>query len=151
MVTAIFPVKGQPPHIGHILTIVSIYGDYDKIIVHVLEEPGKYYKEENFLIPSKEVVDIFKNIFQYMPKIEVISTKFSLRDKTSFDDFPLFDVIVTGNKDFEKDMKIKKPFRYVPRSMIHGFDISGRLMRKLMRSKGNKSNNIGSILHSRPS
>ena len=103
------------------------------------------------MIPSKEVVDIFKNIFQYMPKIEVISTKFSLRDKTSFDDFPLFDVIVTGNKDFEKDMKIKKSFRYVPRSMIHGFDISGRLMRKLMRSKGNESNNLGAILHSRPS
>lgn len=139
MVTAIFPVKGQPPHIGHILTIVSIYGDYDKIIVHILEEPGKYYKEEDFLIPSHEVVDIFKNVFKYMPKIEVMLDKFSLRDKTSFDDFPPFDVIVTGNKDFEKDMKIKKPFRYVPRSTIHGFDISGRLMRELMRSKGKGS------------
>lgn len=74
-----------------------------------------------------------------MPKIEVVPGEFSLRDKTSFDDFPPFDVIITGNKDFEKDMKIKKPFRYVPRSMIHGFDISGRLMRKLMKSKGNES------------
>ena len=31
MVTALFPIKGQPPHIGHVLTLVRIYDEYDKI------------------------------------------------------------------------------------------------------------------------
>jgi len=134
MVTAIFPMKGQPPHIGHILTLVRIYDDYDKIILHIVDNPGKHYKDEDFIIPPEEVAAIFREVFKYMPKIEVVVGKKHLRDRTSFDDLPPFDVIVTGNRDFIKEMKGEKPVRFVPRSKIYGFDISGTLLRKVMRN-----------------
>lgn len=132
---AIFPMRGQPPNIGHILTIVKIYDDYDEIILHILGNPFPYYNEEEFIIPPKEVVSIFKKMFKYMPKIKVILGKQPLRDRTSFDDLPHFDIIVTGNKSFIKTVKGKKPVRFVPRSKIHGFDISGTMLRKVMRDK----------------
>ena len=140
MVTALFPIKGQPPHIGHILTIVRIYDDYDKIILHIIDNPGKYYEAKDFIIPPEEVAAVFKEVFKYMPKIEVILAKKHLRDRSSFDDLPHFDVIVTGNKDFMREMESRKPVRYVPRSTIYGFDISGTMLRKALRQTQEKGN-----------
>ena len=68
-----------------------------------------------------------------MPKVEVILRDEHLRDKTSFDDLPYFDVIVTGNKEFIKTMKSEKKVKFVSRSKICGFDISGENIRKIMR------------------
>ena len=126
-------MRGQPPHIGHILTIAKIYDDYDKIILHIISSPGKYYVEEEFIIPAEEVATVFKEIFKNMPKIEIVIGKDHIRDRTTFEDLPPFDIIITENKDFIKKMKSEKPIRYFPRSKIHGFDINGVELRKIMR------------------
>ena len=135
MVTAVFPLRGQPPHIGHIITIVNIYDDYDKIILYVLDNPGKYHSPKEFIMPPEEVANIFKKIFKHMPKIEVIIGSKHFRDATSFDGLPEFDILVTGNEDLIKGLKIKIPVRFVPRSTIHGYDINGTLLRNLMRDQ----------------
>ena len=134
MTTAIFPVKGQPPHIGHVLTLSRIYNEYDKIIIHVVSGPGKQFHEEDFFLPPEEVVQTFRDVFKHMPKIEVVLGKEHLRDRASFDDLPYFDVIVTGNKEFIENMKSQKPVRFIPRSTIGGYDISGTELRKVMTS-----------------
>jgi len=144
MVTALFPMRAQPPHIGHVLTIVRIYDDYDKIILRIIDNPGKHYEAEDFIIPGEEVAAVFKEVFKYMPKIEVMLAKEHLRDKSSFDDLPPFDVIVTGNKDFMREMESRKPVRYVPRSTIHGFDIGGTMLRKALRQTEEKGNSLPS-------
>ena len=50
----LFPMQIQPPHIGHILTITKICDDYDKIILHIISGPGKYYADEEFIMPQEE-------------------------------------------------------------------------------------------------
>jgi len=70
-----------------------------------------------------------------MPKIEVIVSKEHLREMKSIDGPPSFDVIVSGNKRFLEGVKHLKPVRYVPRSQINGFNISGEKLRELMRSQ----------------
>jgi len=138
MVTALFPIRGQPPHIGHILTLVRIYDEYDKILVRIIATPGKYYGSKDFVLPPEKVASIFCEIFKHMPKIEVIVSKEHLRDMKSIDGSPPFDVIVSGNKRFLEGVKHLKPVRYVPRSQINGFNISGEILRELMRSNKNQ-------------
>jgi nicotinamide mononucleotide adenylyltransferase len=138
MVTALFPIKGQPPHIGHILTLVRIYDEYDQILVRIIATPGKYYDSNDFIIPPENVASIFREIFKHMPKIEVIVSREHLRDMKSINHPPFFDVIVSGNKRFLEGVKHLKPVRYVPRSQINGFNISGEKLRELMRSNKNQ-------------
>ena len=133
MVTALFPIKGQPPHIGHVLTLVRIYDEYDKILVRIIATPGKYYSPDDFILPTEKAASIFLEIFKHMPKIEVIVSKEHLRDMKSIESPPFFDVIVSGNKRFLEGVKHLKPVRYVPRSQINGFNISGETLRELMR------------------
>ena len=132
MTVAIFPVKGQPPHIGRVLTLSRIYDDYEKIIIHVVAGPGKHFREEDFILPPEEVAQVFREVFRHMPKIEVILRKEHLRDRTSFDDLPHFDIIVTGNKKFVENMRSQRPVRFIPRSTVGGYDISGTLLREMM-------------------
>jgi len=127
-------VRGQPPHIGHILTLSRVYDEYDKIIIHVVSGPGRHFSEEDFFLPPEDVVQVFREVFRHMPKIEVILGKEHLRDRTSFDDLPHFDIIVTGNKEFVESMKSQIPVRFIPRSTIGGYDISGTVLRKVMTS-----------------
>lgn len=137
MVTALFPIRGQPPHIGHILTLVRIYDEYDKILVRIIATPGKYYSSNDFVLPPEKVVSIFREIFKHMPKIEVIVSEEHLRDMKSIEGLPSFDVIVSGNKRFLEGVSHLRPVRYVPRSQINGFNISGEKLRELMRSNQN--------------
>ena len=125
MTTAIFPVRAQPPHLGHILTIVKIYGDYDKIIIHVFD-----MDEE---IPARDVADVFSRIYQYMSKIEVIVSKEGFRFRKRFDDLPYFDVIVSGNRVVLDNVlnNSSHAVRFVPRSEFLGYDISGSELKRL--------------------
>ena len=128
-------MRGQPPHIGHVLTIVRLYEEYDSIILYVVPYPHPYYSKEDFILHPNKVISIFKEIFKYMPKVRVILSKGSLRDRTSFDDLPQFDVIVTGNKELIKSLKGKKPTRFFPRSKIGGFNINGTMLREIWRKQ----------------
>lgn len=80
-------------------------------------------------------MSIFKEIFKYMPKVRVTLSKGHLRDRTSFDDLPQFNVIVTGNKELIKSLKDKKPIRFFPRSKISGFNINGTMLREIWRKQ----------------
>lgn len=128
-------MKGQPPHIGHILTIVRLYSEYESIILYVVPQPHPYYNEEDFIIHPNTVISIFKEVFKYMPKIRVILSKGFLRDRTSFDDLPPFDVVVTGNQDLIQSMKGKKPTRFIPKSKIGKFDINSTMLREIWRKQ----------------
>lgn len=126
MTIAIFPIRGQPPHIGHVLTIVSLYAQYEKIIVHVAELEDQY-------IETDLVVDSFKKIFKYMPNIQLVSSKGLFRNRVKFDDLPHFDVVVSGNRKCIIELiKITSPsflVRYIDRSSIGSYDISGTRLR----------------------
>jgi len=128
-------VRGQPPHIGHVLSIVRLYAEYESIILYVLPYPHPYYSKEDFILHPNTVISIFKEIFKYMPKVRVILSKGQLRDRTSFDDLPQFDVIVTGNQELIKSLKGKKPTRFFPRSKIGRFTINGTMMREIWRKQ----------------
>ena len=130
MTTAIFPIRGQPPHIGHVLTIVSLYAQYDKVIVHVAD------LEDQFL-PITNVVDTFKKIFKYMPNLQVVSSKGLFRNRIKFDDLPPFDEVVSGNSKCLcslAESKCSFSLRWIDRSNIGDYDISGTVL-KLMSSK----------------
>ena len=56
MITALFPGKFQPPHLGHIISIMSICDQYDKVIVAVTDDNPK-------ILTLDKRVDIFSNYF----------------------------------------------------------------------------------------
>ena len=115
---ALFSVRGQPPHLGHVLTIMRIYPLYTKIIVGISE--NTYGGSKKQVIHPKRVRKIFKDVFQHLPKIEVISlgkgiSSMLLSGKQSM--LPKFDVIVSGNVDFLREMeKLGFKTRFVERS-----------------------------------
>ena len=128
-------MRGQPPHIGHILTIVRLYDEYESIIVYVVPYPHPYYGKEDYILHPNTVVSIFQEIFKHMPKVRVLLSNGNLRDRISFDDLPPFDVVVTGNQDLIKSLQGKKPTRFFPRSKIGEFDINGTMIREIWRKQ----------------
>lgn len=112
---AIFPGRFQPPHVGHILTIVGIYPLYDKIFVAVT---GDTYEGTKMpVMKAVEVKEILERIFAFMPKIKVIYGGTGFRIREYFYDLPKFDIVLTGNKEVLKNMAINKVrAKYVARS-----------------------------------
>ncbi len=94
MTIAIFPVRGQPPHIGHILTLMRLYPLYDKIIIAVTSYT--YGGQKPQIIKPTESAKIFRQIFKHLPKYEVICIGKGFRERTRFDDLPHFDVVIAG-------------------------------------------------------
>ena len=95
---ALFPVKANPPHLGHILTLLRIKDDYDKIIISVLDV--------NLFITPKEVIKIFKKVFDHFPnKFHYFIHQYSFTTKTEFDYLPPYDIIVTANKKVYDNVK----------------------------------------------
>lgn len=124
MVVALFCGKFQPPHLGHVLTIMSVYDDYDKIIVGITEGPPR-------IMTKEEVYNELNKVFKYLPKIELCLIKNTLDDESAIPYLPDgWDVILTGNA-YVIDLARKKgwKYRYVPRSK--GIGYSGRELRKL--------------------
>lgn len=121
---AFLPGKFQPPHIGHILSIINIYNDYDKIIIGITEGKPRVMTKE-------EVGEIFRDIFVHLPKIEIYLIKNTMDDESAMPYLPKdWDIIVTGNP-FVIDLarKYKWKYRFLPRSK--GIGYSGSELRKL--------------------
>jgi len=90
LTTAIFPGRFQPPHLGHVLTILNVAKKYDRVIVAVVDLPPS-------IMPPEESAAILKRVFEGRRKIRVIHAGTPLMLRLRYDDLPRFDVVVTGN------------------------------------------------------
>ena len=95
---ALFPCKAAPPHIGHIITLLKIKDDYEKIIIDILDT--------DLLISAEESKHILKQILDHFPGKFLFKThKESYMTVKKFSELPIFDIIITGNKRVYKNMK----------------------------------------------
>ena len=125
MKTALFPGKFQPPHLGHIQSLMSLYDDYEKIIIGVTEDYPN-------VIPVKEVITIFEDIFKHLKKYEVIAISGILVKSKSLSHLPDFDVLVSGNdKVISHISSFSKETRFLTRSQ--GIGYSGTEIRTLIK------------------
>jgi len=115
MKIALFPGRFQPPHLGHVLTIMRIYPIYDEILVGISEYT--YGDSKKRVLSTKEIKKILEKLFVNLPKIKVIIMGKGAIERKSYDDLPPFNYIVTSNMEVIKaaeKMGIKT--RFVPRS-----------------------------------
>ena len=128
---AFFPGKFQPVHLGHVVTLMSIYNDYDRIIVGITQDGPTVLTQE-------QIRDIFKSSLKYLPKFEIVLIKGSIENSSSLHNLPEFDVCVSGNqKVIDKICNLGKPTRYIERS--EGVNFSGTEIRTLLNmDKNNK-------------
>lgn len=132
-----FPVRGQPPHIGHILTLMEMYSLYDEIVIAVTSYTHGGTKPQ--IIPPTESVRILRKVFEHLPKYKVVFVGEGFIKRTHFEDLPHFDVIVAGDLSLIRNMeKYGIKCVYVPRSKISGMDISGTVLRKALNAQGQR-------------
>ncbi len=128
MKVAFFPGKFQPVHLGHIISLMKIYEDYDKIIIGITDDNPR-------ILTLEERRNIFHSIFQYLGKFDYIFFDVAL---TSIEDsklLPKFDVCVSGNPDVIKKMKeFGFKTRYLERSK--GLGYSGTELRSISPKEG---------------
>tara|TARA_Y100001934_G_C11780513_1_gene507979 strand:- start:38 stop:418 length:381 start_codon:yes stop_codon:yes gene_type:complete len=126
MSVAFFPGKFQPVHLGHIITIMGLYDQYDKIIIGITEDIPE-------IISQRERKDIFEKVLKHLPKFEVVLIKGTIVNSTSPSNLPEFDVCLTGNSEVISKLKeygIKS--KLIERSK--GVAYSGTEIRKLYNS-----------------
>lgn len=127
---AIFPGRFQPPHLGHILTLMRIYPLYSEIIITV--STYTYGGTKKYVMRQREVKDILEKIFRHLPKYKVIIIGKGFLERDNYDDLPTFDVVVTGNMQLiNKLEKLNIKTRHQPRSKIGKLNISGQMLREL--------------------
>ncbi|WP_449448236.1 adenylyltransferase/cytidyltransferase family protein [Thermomonas brevis] len=124
---AIFLGKFQPPHLGHVRTILSVAKEFEHVIVGItMGEPQ--------VIDYGEAKDIMQDVFAHNPKISVQLIEGTIEGGTSNIDSLDFDVVVSGN---HKVLEILKERGYVtkfqPRTEGKGY--SGSEIRGLIESK----------------
>ena len=127
---AMFPGKFQPPHLGHILTILRVKKEFQKVII-CLTTDGPDFMDRN------EAACMLHEVFKY-PDFDIITIQGRLLDKSKgeiediFKGTP-FDVIVSGNQEVI-DWALKTGFaaRFFPRAEGPGF--SGTEIRELRRN-----------------
>jgi len=98
MKLAFFPGKFQPPHLGHMLTVVREYDKYDKIIIGITEDVPR-------VMTTNETKKVFDDMFKYMPKITVVIIKGILTQAKSLKHLPEFDICISGNEEVVKRVK----------------------------------------------
>lgn len=129
--TAIFPGRFQPPHMGHILTLMRLYPLYDEIIITVSSYTFGGKKPQ--VIEPTEAVRTLQEVFKYLPKFKVLYIGTGFIERSSFDDLPHFDVVVTGDSEVARHMKeLGIEYSWVPRSKIGGMEISSTLVRRAL-------------------
>lgn len=98
MATVFFPGKFQPVHLGHVLTLMSFYETYDKIIIGVTEDGPD-------VLTQDEIKDVFEKVFKYLPKFEVVLINGTITNSNNLDHLPKFDLCLTGNKDVIRTLR----------------------------------------------
>lgn len=109
---AFFPGKFQPPHIGHVQTILKIYPYYKKIIIAITED-----KAEGLDINVEEITSVLTSFFKSFENIEICAIRGILTKKKDLEDLPEFDILLSGNRkvlSWAKKYNVK--LGYIPRS-----------------------------------
>ena len=121
---ALFPGKFQPPHLGHIMTLMQLYPKYDQIIIGITEDGP------NVMTPL-ERKKIFEKALEHLPKFKVVLIKGVLSEAKSLNHLPEFDVCLSGNdKVINRIKSLGKEAKFLPRS--EGIYFSGTELRKLL-------------------
>ena len=124
MSIAFFPGKFQPPHLGHVISIMDFYHQYEKIIVGITEDGPEFLSME-------ERINIFQRIFKHLPKISIVEIKGKITNSKDLFHLPKFDICLSGNKSVIKtlnEMGLKT--NYMERT--EGLGYSGRAIRSLV-------------------
>lgn len=90
---ALFPVKANPPHLGHILTLLRLKDRYRKIMISILDV--------NLFIEPKEIIEILDKVLKYFPQkfyYNIHRQSLSNSDFKELTDKLDFDVVVSGNR-----------------------------------------------------
>lgn len=135
MTIALFPGRFQPPHIGHILTLMRLYPLYDEIIVAVTSYT--FDGKKPHIIEPCEAAGILREVFRFLPKLKVVCVGKGFIERVNFSDLPRFDVVVSGDPLVLQNMRrfgIK--CLYVSRSVICGMEISATLLREILNDAG---------------
>ncbi len=124
---AIFLGKFQPPHLGHIRTILNVAKDYEKLIVGITKGLPKIldYEEVHFIL--SEVLSAHSNI-------EVVLIDGMIEDGTASISNLLFDVVVSGNHKVLDTLK-KQGYKTAFQLRTEGIGYSGSEMRELAQSQ----------------
>ncbi len=111
-----------------------MYPLYNKIIIAITSYT--YGGRKPQIIKPSEAVKIFRNIFKYLPKYEMICVGKGFQERTRFDDLPHFDVVVAGDLGVIHHIeKLGIKNRYISRSTISGMKISSTLLRKTLNKE----------------
>ena len=62
MRVALFPGKFQPVHLGHVISVLEIYEDYDSIIICMTEDEPR-------ILSLGERKAVFEKVFRHFEKI----------------------------------------------------------------------------------
>lgn len=87
---AIFLGKFQPPHLGHVRSILKIAREYSKVTVGITKGVTKAVEYE-------EVKGIFDEVFQANKNIEILLINGTIEDSSANLDNLDFDVVISGN------------------------------------------------------
>ena len=116
---AIFMGKFQPPHLGHIRTILRIYRDYSNLIVGVTEDKR--------VMNAYEVKDILDEIFLDYDSIEVQIIKGIVEEGTA--EIPNdIDIVLSGNQKVLNKLSSDYITQFIPRT--EGLGYSATELRK---------------------
>ena len=109
---AFFPGKFQPPHIGHVQTLLNILPYYKKLIIGLTED-----RASNINISTEDIKHILVPFFKSFDNVEICEIKGVLTEKKDLNGLPEFDIILSGNsKVLEWATNHKLNSKYIPRS-----------------------------------
>jgi len=106
----LFPGKFQPPHLGHILTIIKLYHKYNKIIIAITDDKPEVMSQ----LKRKK---IFDDIFKDFIAIETVIVNGTIEGCSSLKNLPEFDICISGNKEvIKKITELGKEAKFIKRS-----------------------------------
>lgn len=124
---AIFLGKFQPPHLGHIRTILKIAKEYDRVIVGITQGSLQ-------IIEYKEVFDILTEIFVEFDNISIVLIEGTIEDGSASLENYTFDVIVTGNYKVLEILQ-QRGYQVCFQSRTEGIGYSGSEIRGLSQNQ----------------
>ncbi len=129
---AIFLGKFQPPHLGHIQTILKISKSYEKVIIGITKGSQK-------ILEYEKVKNIFEDIFENHKNIKVEILEGTIEGGSAKLDSYDFDIIVSGNNKVISLLK-QKGYKTEFHPRTEGIGYSGSELRTILNKYQNDSN-----------